>query len=120
MEKSDKIELLVEFENADRAEAGQFARELREYILDTDSSVEAELRRSDQSLMDFGATLALLLAAPSVIAVAKGIQAFLGRYQAASIRITGQGGSVVVENLTARQASDLASSLMRSFESKGQ
>jgi hypothetical protein len=54
-----------------------------------------------------------LLGTPAVVAVAKGIESFLSRYQTASIRIRikGPNGSVIVENLTSRQASDLAVTL---------
>lgn len=115
MDEGSKLELQVEFENVDTAEAGRLAESLRDYVLDADDSVEATRRRHDQSSMDFGASLVLLLGAPAVVAVAKGIESFLERYQTASIRITRPDGAVVIENLTSRQASNLALKLREAW-----
>ncbi|MBR0793996.1 hypothetical protein JQ615_01190 [Bradyrhizobium jicamae] len=103
----------IEFQDVDTAAAGTLAEELREYLLSADPAVSAERRRADQSSMDFGATLILLLGAPAAVAVAKGIEVFLARYQSAAIRITGADGSIIVENLTSRQASNLALKLSK-------
>ena len=110
-----KHEFQIEFENVDLAEAGQLAEDLKDYVLTADASVEASWKRRDQSSMDFGASLVLLLGTPAVIAVAKGLERFLARYQTASIRITGPDGSVVIDNVTSRQASDLAERMLRAF-----
>jgi hypothetical protein len=117
MEEDRKSEFEIEFQNVDVAEAGRLAEHLRQFVLDADASVEAKRRRSDQSSMDFGATLVLLLGAPAIVAVAKGIQSFLNRYQTARIRIKSPNGSIVVENLTSRQATDLALKLREAWPS---
>jgi hypothetical protein len=108
MEHGKKLEFQVEFENVDAAEAGRLAEKLKDYILHADAFVEAKRRRTDQSAMDFGTTLGILLAAPSVIEVAKGIASFLQRYQTTSITLKGPSGEIIVKNLTSRRAGDLA------------
>lgn len=111
MDEGSKHALQIEFENVDAAEAGRLAESLRDYVLNADPSVEATRRRQDQSAMDFGASLALLLGAPAIVAVAKGIESFLERYRTACIRITRPDGSIIVENLTSREAVQLAAKL---------
>jgi hypothetical protein len=115
MDDGSKLALHIEFERVDAAEAGRLAESLREYVLDADASVEATRRRQDHSSMDFGASLALLLSAPAIVAVAKGIGSFLERYQTARIRITRPDGSIVVENLSSRQAAQLAARLREAW-----
>jgi hypothetical protein len=110
-----KHEFLIEFQGVDSATAGTLAEDLKEHVLSADPAVSAERRRSDPSSMDFGATLVLLLSAPAAVAVAKGIEAFLARHQTAAIRIKGANGSMVVENVTSRQASDLAVKLAKAM-----
>src|SRR5690242_16534407 len=120
MDEGSKLAFQIEFENVDAAEAGRLAETLRDYVLNADASVEAARRRQDQSSMDFGASLALLLGAPAIVAVAKGIESFLERYQTASIRITRPDGSIVVENLSGRQAARLAAKLRSAWPGSNQ
>jgi hypothetical protein len=108
MEQSGRIALTVRFPQASVAEAGILAEDLRTALLDVHPAVFAERLRTDEANMDFGAALSLLLATPAITAVAKGIQAWLTRHNAAKLRIEGPDGRLIVENLTAGQVLDLA------------
>ena len=107
MARPPSTQYVIKFESTSVAEAGDLAEDLREAILDAHPDVSAERRRDDSNTMDFGATLAVLLGTPAVIAVAKGIQDWLERHQSAKLRIERPDGTVVVENLTGQQAVDL-------------
>jgi hypothetical protein len=111
MEDCKQLAFQIKFENVDVAEANRLVEDLRNYVLDAAPSVEAKRQRVDQTSMDCGSLLLVMLSAPAVVAVAKGIGNFLQRYQSASLTIKGPHGSVVVKNVTARQASDLAAKL---------
>jgi len=113
IEDGKKLAFQVEFENADAAEAGRLAESLREYILRSDTSVEAKRRRADQNAMDFGTVLEILLAAPSAVSVAKGIASFLQHYQTASVTIKRPNGEVIVKNVTSRRAGDIAGEALK-------
>jgi hypothetical protein len=72
-----KDELALRFEGLSQAEAGVEAQRLREVLADTSPDVSVILRRENAESMDAGATLVLVLGTPAIIAVAKGISAFL-------------------------------------------
>jgi hypothetical protein len=71
--------LIVRFQGVSVAEAGRKAAALRDDLLNASPSIHAEIRKEDQTTQDFGATLVLLLGAPAVVAVAKGIADYLRR-----------------------------------------
>jgi hypothetical protein len=54
-----------------------------------------ERQKDDQRTQDFGATLAVVLAGPAVVAVARGIEAWLQRYRDVEIEITTSDGTHV-------------------------
>ena len=94
-------QFVIKFEDTSLAEANILAESLRSTILDSHSSVSVERRRDDQSAQDFGATLVLLLGPPSVVAVAKGIEQWLKRYQSAKLRIERPDGTkTIIDNVT--------------------
>ena len=70
-------ELIISFEELTGAEAGVEAQRLQEVLLDSAPGVNVTLKRERSDTMDMGATLVLLLGTPAVIAVAKGIAAYI-------------------------------------------
>jgi hypothetical protein len=74
---SDEHRLTLSFEGADVAEANRFAAELAQRLRDADAPIDGREARADPSAQDFGATLVLLLGAPAVVALAKGVSAWL-------------------------------------------
>ena len=78
MTDDDKT-ITLRFEDVSVAEAGKKVAALREDLLDASTDISAEIRKEDSSTQDFGTTLVLVLGAPAVVAVAKGIADFLRR-----------------------------------------
>jgi hypothetical protein len=93
-ESMDKQEIVLRFEGLTSAEAGVEAQGLREMLADASPDVDVTLRRERAESMDMGATLVLLLGTPAVIAVAKGIAAFIGKRG-------NRAGSLVVQRVGA-------------------
>lgn len=104
---------VIKFQDISLAEANILAESLRDAILDSYPGVRVERRRDDQSTQDFGATLILLLGAPAAVAVAKGIEQWLKRYQSAKLRIEQPDGTIIAENLTGKQVIELAKLLQK-------
>lgn len=46
------------------------AKELRQYVKDADRTVDAEIAKDDETAMDMGATLIVVLGTPAIVAVA--------------------------------------------------
>ena len=99
---------LIKFEKTSVSEAGTLAEDLRQVILDAHPDTSAARRRDDSSSMDFGTMLEVMLAAPAIIAVAKGVQAWLERHHAVTLRVEKPDGTLIAENLTPKRAVELA------------
>ena len=82
------------FEGLTAADEGSRAARLRNALLDASPDVRVDVKKDDPTTQDFGATLILVLGAPAVVAVAKGIQAYLSRERAGTLVIK-RGGEVV-------------------------
>jgi hypothetical protein len=108
-------QFVIRFQDTSLAEANVLAESLRDAILDSHPDVSVKTQRDDPSLQDFGATLVLLLGAPAVVVVAKGIEQWLKRHQSASVRIEGPDGIIVAENVTGNQAVELAKLLHKRY-----
>lgn len=70
---------VVRFEGLSPAESGVETQRLQELLADSSPGVNATLRRDKTEAQDMGATLLLLLGTPAIIAVAKGIAAYMGK-----------------------------------------
>lgn len=110
-------QFIIKFQDLSLAEANILAESLRDTILDSHPGVSVERRRDDQSSQDFGATLVLLLGAPAVIAVAKGIEQWLKRHQSARLRFELPNGTILAENLTGNQVIELVKLLQKDYVS---
>ena len=108
-------QFVIRFQDTSLAEANILAENLRDAILDSHPGVSVQKQRDDQSSQDFGATLILLLAAPAVVAVAKGIEHWLKLYQSARVRIERPDGSIIAENVTGNQVVELAKLLQKDY-----
>src|SRR5262245_47666762 len=96
----------IRFEGLTADDAGIKAKKLRQELLAVSPEVSVTLAKDDHSNMDFGGTLVLVLSTPAIIAVAKGIAAFLKRDRA-SIIIT-KDGEVVAVNISGEDAAQIA------------
>jgi len=83
-------EIKIRFEEVTVAEGGQRAEELRNELLDIGAvgNKDIEVAKDDPQTQDFGATLVLVLGAPAVVVLAKGIKDYLER----------RGGTITVES----------------------
>jgi hypothetical protein len=104
-EKSFKIR----FENVSLAEGGIKASRLREKLLDTSQDVQAEIEKDDPSTQDFGATLVLVLGAPAMVAIAKGIADYLRRDRG-SISIEADG-KIIAQGISGEDAARIAEAM---------
>jgi len=95
--------LTLSFEGADIAEANRFAAELAERLRDTDAPINVRETRAAPDAQDFGATLVLLLGAPAVVALAKGISAWLAMRPNAKVTLK-KDGTVIASGLTSADA----------------
>ena len=89
-------EFLIRFEELSSAEAGVQAQILKEYLLDAAPDVSARVERTERDNMDLGATLILVLGTPAILAIAKGIAAFVARERKGKLIIE-HDGTVVFE-----------------------
>jgi Effector Associated Constant Component 1 len=96
--------LTLSFEGADVAEANRFAAELAERLRDADTLIDVRETRADPNAQDFGATLVLLLAAPAVVALAKGVSAWLAMRPNAKVTLKRKDGTVIASGLTSADA----------------
>jgi hypothetical protein len=71
--------LVITFEDVPVSEAGQNVAALRDQLLDDCPGLKADIRKDDPTTQDFGATLVLVLGAPAVVALAKGLANYLSR-----------------------------------------
>jgi len=111
MSQDDAETFLIQFEELSAAEANVEAAGLREWLLDSSPDARVELKKDDTTTMDMGATLVLVLGTPAVIAVAKGIQAYLARGRRGKLVIKCPDGKRVVFDGDSSDAAKIAAAL---------
>jgi hypothetical protein len=104
--------LEIELVEASPADASQLASELREYLLDEEPDLDVEQARSDPASQDLGATLILLLAAPSITAVARGLARWVERRGQNCIEFSKGKTSLRMTNLSDKTAAQLGQELV--------
>ena len=77
----------IRFPDIGLAEANMLAESLRDEIGDAAPGTIVERSRDDPTTQDFGATLTVLLVSPAVVAVARGIEAWIQKYRDVEIEI---------------------------------
>jgi hypothetical protein len=97
-------QLTLSFDGADVAEGNRFAAELTEQLRDADAPIDVRQTRDDPNAQDFGATLVLVLGAPAVIPLAKGVSAWLAMRPNAKITLKWSDGTVIASGLTSADA----------------
>ena len=106
---ADEQTFIIQFQNQSVAEAGQKANALRDFLLDLSPDVQAEVVKDNQSTQDFGATLVLVLGAPAVVIIAKGLADYLRRDSTNTEIIIYDGKrEVLATNLTSKDAARIA------------
>jgi hypothetical protein len=104
-------EVIIRFPDADVGQANVHAQSLKDAILDEAPQAQVGERRMDPESQDFGASLAVVLAGPAVVSIAKGIREWLTRHHGVTIDIvTPDGKKVIAGNLTAGTAVEIINS----------
>ena len=97
----------IAFSDISIAQGNKYADGLADILRDIDSTITAEIVRTNPSTQDMGATLVLLLGTASATAVAKGVATWLARQGSARIEIS-QNGNVLASGLESRDAARIA------------
>jgi hypothetical protein len=100
-------EIVVKFEDVDVRQANALAQSLKDAIKDEAPDAQVAQKRDNEENQDFGATLAIVLAGPAVVAIAKGIEQWLIRQHSVSLEITTPNGKVIAKNVTAKNALEI-------------
>ena len=88
--------LEIGFPNASASDAGRMAEDLAGYVRQQAPEAKAELRQSDPNAMDLGATVALVLGTPALVALARGLADWIKRQGDPDIVIKTKKGEIVV------------------------
>ena len=103
---------IITFDDVSPADANLYADELRNTLLDATPDIIVQRRRDDPRTQDFGATLVLVLGTPAVVTVAKTIGDWLKLRTSASLTIETPEKRIVVQNITSKNAAQLAERLL--------
>lgn len=98
---------LLSFEGVSAAEANRYAEELREVLLDAEASIAVQRQRENPLAQDLGASLALILGTPAVVAAVQAIGNWLQKRRSASLTIVTAEQKIVAANLTNQDAAQL-------------
>jgi len=110
----------ISFDNATDKEANKHAEELEKALTRTHPNVQLERERERPDTLDLGTVLALVLGTEAIVAVAKGIHAYLTKYHDVSITITDKDRKVEAKNLTAQTAVTVIEEVLRNGQEPNQ
>jgi hypothetical protein len=85
---------------------------LRNAILDATADIVIQRKRNDRHAQDFGATLMLILGTPAAAAVVTAVGNWLKLRQSASITWKTEDEQILVQNITSKDAAQLAQLLL--------
>ncbi|GGK72444.1 hypothetical protein ACD591_05445 [Rufibacter glacialis] len=107
----EKKEITIRIDKVESNEATQSARELRSYLKSEIEELQIDIKKEATDTMDFGATLVLILGAPVLVELAKGIADFIRAYGSkAEFTIECNGKSIIFKGGT-EDAAKIAESL---------
>ena len=86
---------LLSFTGVSEAEANRYAEELREVLLDATTEITVQRQRENPLAQDLGATLALIMGTPAVVAAVQAIGNWLQKRSSASLTMAPGGSSLV-------------------------
>jgi hypothetical protein len=98
---------IIRFQNLNAGIANRYAQTLRSTILDAAPMVVIEARKESQETMDFGTTLGIVLAGPTVVAVANGIRVWLEKHHGVELEFETSDGKLIARNVTAANVVDI-------------
>lgn len=98
----------IAFENVSPKDANILAASLTEWLASIDSSTTVRQISPSPDSMDMGTTILLILGSSSVVAIARGLGAWLARYKGSAITISTDQGKIIARNITDKTALKLA------------
>jgi hypothetical protein len=104
---SGSLRLQITVAAGDAAASSRSAQDLNRIILEELPDAEVERIRCRNGNLDGGATLAVVLASPVLLELARALRVFLQRYNSSSISITDEHGSLSAENVSAHSVDEL-------------
>lgn len=108
---ADVKELIIRFDGCNVAEANLLAQDMSASLSEACPGVDARAQREDATTQDFGSIVAIVLGAKAVEELSKGLVNWLSRKPESKITIARKDGSVIVENLTSKDAANIADKL---------
>jgi len=89
-------EITIRFSDEENpSNAAGYAKELGDELRDEIEDLEVNHAKEDSSTQDFGATLILLLGAPAIVALAKGIAKYIARRPNAELSVDCGNGKTI-------------------------
>ena len=82
---------LLSFDGVSPAEANLYAEELREVLLDATTEIAVQRQRENPLAQDLGASLALIMGTPALVAAVNAIGNWLQKRHSASLTILSVG-----------------------------
>jgi hypothetical protein len=98
----------ININGASPADISRYAEELRDVLLDVTPDIEVHRRRDNPYTLDFGATLVLILGAPTLVSIANALGNWLKLRNSASLTIETSDKKIVAQNITSQDAAGLA------------
>jgi hypothetical protein len=105
------LRFAIRFDGLEGADAGQAADSLRRTLQEVDPTIRCKRLRSDADAMDFGAILQVVLAGHATVELARGLTNWLSHTHSSKLTVIDADGKIIVENISAKQAFDLAEKL---------
>jgi hypothetical protein len=90
----------IDIEGSSSRLASKYAQELADRIRRTDPDVSVQRVKRDQSTLDLGVTLELIVSSGSALAIAEGIRSWLSKRQGAKISIKTTKGEILAAGVT--------------------
>ena len=111
---SDCLTITVEVHAEDLAASNRQTQQLERIISEQAPEVVSKRRKHDLTTLDGGSMLALVLASPALLELAKALRVFLTRYHSSKITIRDESGSAIAENISAADAASALAGWARS------
>lgn len=105
MSGTNQLNITVQAE--DDAAASRQAQALEKLLLEEGPSIKIDRIKASGETLDGGATLAVILASPVLLELARCLRMFLHRYNSSQISIIDEHGAIVAKNISAATVSEL-------------
>lgn len=87
---------LLFFDGVSPAEANRYAEELREALLDATTEIDVQRQRENPLTQDLGASLALIMGVPALVAAVNAIGNWLQKRRSASLTIMRRNSCLII------------------------